>query len=61
IWGFNDPSATYAMGVDLFQAISTSVDRAQLHFFNRSGHSPYHEYPQEVTNVLVSFIGSEED
>ncbi|MCZ6484911.1 MAG: alpha/beta hydrolase [Acidobacteria bacterium] len=61
IWGFNDPSATYAMGVDLFQTISTSVDRAQLHFFNRSGHSPYHEYPQEVTNVLVSFIGSEED
>ena len=61
IWGFNDPSATFAMGVDLFHVISESVDRAQLHFFNRSGHSPYHEYPQEVTNVMVNFILGERD
>jgi len=61
IWGFNDPSATYAMGMDLFQLISKSVDRTQLHFFNQSGHSPYHEYPQEVTNLLVSFTGSVKD
>ncbi len=61
IWGFNDPSATYAMGMDLFQLISKSVDRTQLHFFNHSGHSPYHEYPQEVTNILVSFTGSGKD
>ncbi|MCH8016929.1 MAG: alpha/beta hydrolase [Acidobacteria bacterium] len=61
IWGFNDPSATYAMGMDLFQLISKSVDRTQLHFFNQSGHSPYHEYPQEVTNIIVSFTGSGKD
>jgi len=61
IWGFNDPSATYAMGMDLFRLISKSVDRTQLHFFNQSGHSPYHEYPQEVTNLLVSFTGSVKD
>jgi len=61
IWGFNDPSATYAMGMDLFQLISKSVDRTQLHFFNQSGHSPYHEYPQEVTNILVSFTGGVKD
>ncbi len=61
IWGFNDPTATYAMGMDLFQLISKSVDRTQLHFFNQSGHSPYHEYPQEVTNIIVSFTGSGKD
>ncbi|MCZ6624328.1 MAG: alpha/beta hydrolase [Deltaproteobacteria bacterium] len=58
IWGFNDPTATYAMGVELFELISKSVDRAQLHFFNQSGHSPYHEYPQEATNLIVGFTGS---
>ncbi len=61
IWGFNDPSATYAMGMDLFQLISKSVDRTQLHFFNQSGHSPYHEYPQEVTDLIVGFTGSVKD
>ncbi len=61
IWGFNDPSATYVMAVDLFQLISKSVDRAQLHFFNQSGHFPYREYPQEVTNLIVGFSGSVKD
>ena len=61
IWGFNDPSATYDMGMDLFQLISKTVDRAQLHFLNRSGHSPYHEYPREVTDLMVSFVGSAKD
>ena len=42
IWGYNDPSATYDMGVDLFKLISSSVDEAQLHLFNKCGHAPYH-------------------
>ena len=57
IWGFNDPSATYQMGVDLFQLISPFVDRAQLHFLNRSGHFPFHEYPGTVTDLMVGFLG----
>ncbi len=56
IWGYNDPSATYDMGVALFKLISSSVDEAQLHFFNKCGHAPYHEYPREVTNVMGNFI-----
>jgi pimeloyl-ACP methyl ester carboxylesterase len=55
IWGYNDASATHEMAADLFRVISRSADQAQLHFFNRCGHSPYHEYPQEVTDLLVSF------
>ncbi len=58
IWGYNDPSATHEMASDLFQVISKSVDQAQLHFFNQCGHSPYHEYPQEVTNIMVNFTAN---
>ena len=55
IWEFNDPSATYQMGMDLFKLISESTDRAQLDFLNKSGHSPDREYPQEVTDLMVGF------
>jgi 2-hydroxy-6-oxo-octa-2,4-dienoate hydrolase len=58
IWGYNDPSATHEMAEDLFQVISKSADQAQLHFFNRCGHAPYHEYPQEVTNIMVNFTAN---
>jgi pimeloyl-ACP methyl ester carboxylesterase len=61
IWGYNDRSATYDMGVDLFRLISMSVDQAQLHFINQCGHAPYREYPQEVTDLMVHFIGSVND
>ena len=57
IWGYNDPSATYDMGVDLFRLISSSVDQAQVHFFNSCGHAPYKEYPQATTELMVSFVG----
>jgi len=57
IWGYNDPSATYDMGVNLFRLISSSVDQAQLHFFNQCGHAPYKEYPQPATELMVSFVG----
>ena len=60
IWGFNDPSATYQMGMDLFKLFSESTDRAELDFLNKSGHSPYREYPQEVTDLMVKFIASAE-
>lgn len=55
LWGYNDPSATHEMATELFQVISKSVDNAQLHFFNQCGHSPYHEYPLEVANIMVNF------
>jgi len=45
------------MGVDLFRLISSSVDQAQVHFFNKCGHAPYRELPQAVTELMVSFVG----
>ncbi len=61
IWGFNDPSATYQMGMDLFKLISESTDRAQLDFINKAGHYVFQEYPQEVTKLVVKFIGTTKD
>ena len=56
IWGYNDSSATYDMGMDLFKLISASVDQAQLHFLNKCGHAPYREYPRETAELMVSFL-----
>lgn len=56
VWGRNDRTAPYQLGIDLFEVVSKSVDRAQLHIFNQCGHYPYHDYPEEFVNLLVSFI-----
>ena len=58
IWGFNDPSASYTLGVTLYEIFSKVVDQTQLHFFNQSGHYVFQEYPEEVTDLMVGFIES---
>jgi CRISPR/Cas system-associated endonuclease Cas1 len=32
------------------------LDRAELHFFNQSGHYVFQEYPRETADLIVSFI-----
>jgi len=56
IWGYDDPSASYTRGIELFKIINLAVKRSQLHLINDCGHSPYAEYPQEVTRLVVNFI-----
>ena len=58
IWGFNDPSASYTLGVTLYEIFSKVVDQTQLHFFNQSGHYVFQEYPEGVTDVMLGFIES---
>ena len=58
IWGFNDPSASYTLGVTLYEIFSKVVDQTQLHFFNQSGHYVFQEYAEEVTDLMMSFIES---
>lgn len=60
IWGFNDVTAPYTLGISLMELISKFVGRTQLHIFNHCGHSPYAEYPKEVTRVTVNFIKNED-
>jgi hypothetical protein len=44
-----------------FKLISESTDRAQLDFINKAGHCAFQEYPQEVTDLVVKFIGNAKD
>ena len=64
IWGFNDPTGTsrpHGLGMELFELVSQSVEKAQLHYINLAGHAPYRLYPREVTNLIVGFTGSVKD
>ncbi len=61
IWGFNDPGASYTIGIEIFNIISAVVDRTELHLFNQSMHYVFQEYPQEISDLMVSFIGNSKD
>ncbi len=61
IWGFNDPGASYTLGITLYEIFSAVVDRSELHFFNQSGHNVFQEYPRETADLMVSFIRSGKD
>lgn len=60
VWGFNDATAPYFLGVNLMETVSKVVDRAELHIINHSGHLVFAEYPAEVTALIARFAtGSE--
>ena len=61
IWGFNDPSGRPALGINLYNIIASASSRAELHFFNQSGHYVFQEYPREITRLMVDFIRSSRD
>jgi 2-hydroxy-6-oxo-6-(2'-carboxyphenyl)-hexa-2,4-dienoate hydrolase len=56
IWGFNDSSAPAILGINLYNKIASVLARAELHFFNQSGHYVFQEYPRETADLIVSFI-----
>lgn len=56
IWGFNDPTAPYFLGVNLMETVSKIVPQTELHIINQSGHFVYAEHPQEVTRLITGFI-----
>ncbi len=56
IWGFNDPGASYTLGITLYEIFSAVVDRTELHLFNQCMHYGFLEYPREFSDVMVSFI-----
>ena len=57
VWGYNDPTAPYKLGVDLMETVSKVVDRTELHIINKSGHLVYAEHPERVTELISSFVG----
>ena len=56
IWGYNDPTAPYTLGVDLMETVSKVVDRAELHIINRSGHLVMAEHPEKVARLIAGFV-----
>ena len=56
VWGKNDPSAVLSGGLDLFDKVSKSTDRAQMHIFNQAGHYSYREHPRDFAEVVTTFI-----
>jgi 2-hydroxy-6-oxonona-2,4-dienedioate hydrolase len=58
IWGKNDPSAVLAGGLQLFDIVSGSTPKAQMHIFNQAGHYSYREHPKGFVEVVTGFIRS---
>ncbi len=56
IWGYNDPSAVIAGGIELFSLVASSVPRSQFHILNKSGHYSYREHPEDFVRVVANFI-----
>jgi pimeloyl-ACP methyl ester carboxylesterase len=56
VWGQNDPSAVVSGGLALFELVSASTERAQMHIFNQAGHYCYREHPEDFARVVTSFI-----
>ncbi|MFB3121690.1 MAG: alpha/beta hydrolase, partial [Candidatus Binatia bacterium] len=56
IWGYNDPSAVIAGGIELFNLVASSVPRSQFHILNKSGHYSYREHPEDFVRVVADFI-----
>ena len=58
VWGYNDPSLPYQVGMKLFEYVSASVLQSQLHLFNNCGHHAYMEYPEQFNKLIKNFCGS---
>ena len=53
IWGRQDPIIPVSHGISAAQRIPD----AQLHVFERCGHMPIWEYPEEFARVVTEFLG----
>jgi pimeloyl-ACP methyl ester carboxylesterase len=57
-WGWNDPSAPFQLGLDLFGRIAAGLDRVQLHLFNQAGHYIFREHARELNAVVARFAAA---
>ena len=55
IWGVNDLSAPLPLGQRLFERISATTPRAEMHVLNGAGHYSYREQPAAFNRVVKSF------
>jgi len=55
-WGVNDPSAPVVLAYRLFERLSLSAPRSELHLFNQAGHYPHRERAIEFERVVGGFL-----
>jgi 2-hydroxy-6-oxo-6-(2'-carboxyphenyl)-hexa-2,4-dienoate hydrolase len=56
VWGLNDPTAPYFLGVNLLETLSKVVPRVELHVISQCGHFIAAEHPEEVTTLIAGFV-----
>ncbi len=59
VWGYNDPTATLAQGMRLFELLCMRARRTRMHILNEAGHFSFREHPREFNEVLRGFIASQ--
>ena len=46
------------IGVNCLNLVLPNVKDSQMHIFNRSGHYPFREHPEQFNAVIKSFIAA---
>ena len=55
-WGYNDPSALVARGLELFDVIGAKNPRVEMVIINKAGHDAPREKPEEFNYRVINFI-----
>jgi pimeloyl-ACP methyl ester carboxylesterase len=55
VWGLNDPSAPYVLGINLFRIIGAVNPDTSFHMINQAGHYSFRERPMEFNNLVAAF------
>lgn len=56
VWGFNDPSAPFKLGIDLLQIIGPVVGQSRFYVFNQAGHYLFREHPLDLNRLITDFV-----
>lgn len=54
-WGYNDPSALFDRGVNLYRMVAKNNPETKMHVVNEAGHYSFREHPKDFNEVLASF------
>ena len=58
IWGFNDPSSPFTLGIDLMNVIAPVVADSQLLIVNQAGHYVFRDQADKVNRLVKEFVFS---
>lgn len=54
-WGYNDPSALFERGVNLYKMIAKYNPETKMYLVNEAGHYSFREHPKEFNEVFLTF------